>query len=465
MLISHHKCQWLRHSIAGLMVFGLLTACGSSSTIAPADKTPQRSGQTLTTVALKYLDDRADFSADGTMIVFVSGRDAGDTGTQLKAYKVTVAAGASATVPVPSRLTSSDIGSEIDVVISRDGVWTIITAVKDGRTDLYLQGYASGTPVRITDDDAVESQVSFIPDASAKMFAFMKRTDGFAKPKVYVGDVGDGSLAQVSAVVNVSGASGEDSLPVWAPSDTTPTLLTRTPATAGRASGGEIGKRSFATAAAAASAAKTTLVTAVNFDEDVRPFANLSSLLLGKKLTYNEKQITPIGGGNNASNVGVITAPVAYALTTGVGTAMAAASGVKVQSMTGNRAGTILAWSGLDSYKCADEAQAYGRMIFVTADNGATVTRQQPLKQATGSGWELSGNGTPCTKKLADGTLGTYDFVINQSKINLDGTTGSYRILYTTNVSNDVEVRLLDVTVTGSTTTGKIYNISANASQ
>jgi hypothetical protein len=109
----------------------LVTACSGSSTPDDDPDEPERRGQQVNPVELTLLDKDPALSADGSRVVFLSGRD--DVLRVLK-YQTGSAE--------PSRLTDVDLGSETEVEINPDGNMVAFSATADGVTELYVQSFS-----------------------------------------------------------------------------------------------------------------------------------------------------------------------------------------------------------------------------------------------------------------------------------------------------------------------------------
>ena len=150
----------LMAAVLAVGLFGVMAGgCGKKRSTVPSDLEPQRNGGELTEIGVKFTDLRPSLAADGTKVVFVSGRDSTDDTATLKAFKTDWPEDGVPTAP--ARLTAADLGDEREAVLSPDGVWVAVVAVKAGRTDIFLVDYAGeNEPVQVTDNTAVESGVA-----------------------------------------------------------------------------------------------------------------------------------------------------------------------------------------------------------------------------------------------------------------------------------------------------------------
>ena len=95
-----------------------------------------------------FVDKEASLSSDGSRVVFLSSR--GDS--QYKSYKFTVG---TSTAPAP--LTAQDLGEELSVTISPDGLWAAVKVLTpEGVFKLYIQSY-DDTAKRLEVTDAGSS--------------------------------------------------------------------------------------------------------------------------------------------------------------------------------------------------------------------------------------------------------------------------------------------------------------------
>ena len=193
---------WVRGASA-LCLVGLIVGCGGRKRRTNDEELPERSGQAVPRVALKYIDRAPTVSSNGQKIVFISGRT--DT---LKAYKYELGGTA-------GRVTdeTQNLGDEFEATVSPNGGTVAILSSLNGVTDLYLRDYAAALTAEKVAETATstESEPAFSPDSV--LIAFTRRDSGSSNSHVYVAKITSG--VTVGAPVQLTGSSSNESSPTW----------------------------------------------------------------------------------------------------------------------------------------------------------------------------------------------------------------------------------------------------------
>jgi hypothetical protein len=111
-------------------------------------------------------------NADGTKLVFISGRDSAEDNSALKAYKLNWATGEAPDAAAAARVTASDLGRETFAAISPDGNWVaMVIATTVNETALYVQDFAGAAEPRlVTKSQYAITNLSFSPDSRLLMW-------------------------------------------------------------------------------------------------------------------------------------------------------------------------------------------------------------------------------------------------------------------------------------------------------
>src|SRR5687768_11692231 len=110
----------------------IFAGCDRSRSTRQISEPPQRAGSPLVPIQTKYVDERPSLSADGTRVVFASGRQSEDTKPILKIFKSEWPEGAAPAAP--SRLTPTDeLGAEREAVVAPNGERVLVSASSGGK--------------------------------------------------------------------------------------------------------------------------------------------------------------------------------------------------------------------------------------------------------------------------------------------------------------------------------------------
>lgn len=154
----------------------IVVACDRERVSREISEPPLRAGSPTATIEVQYLDDRPALNADGTKLVFLSGRGSSPESSILKVFKVDWPEGLSPTQPV--RLISEDFGKERQACISPNGASVGVIASSGGEDVLLLAAFDGSRTVKkiSTSPDRIEDLVgcAFSPDS--KLIAWISRS-------------------------------------------------------------------------------------------------------------------------------------------------------------------------------------------------------------------------------------------------------------------------------------------------
>lgn len=422
-------------SLAGAVFMAAYSvACSKPADTTPKAETPARTGVALVTFPVKYTDSAPSLNADGTKVIFTSGRDSTDSESLLKIYKVDWPAGGAP--GAPTRLTGgADIGAEQAAAISLSGAYTGVISAKYSQVDLFLQGYASGSPVQITNDGAIESRPRFSPDS--KLLAFISRDSAAATSKLQAVTVGAGAAADVATVATLS-VDAEFVIDfAWlANSGANYTLAVVIQGADG--TGATIERISFAAPADAAAAARTALATDVPLDLEAGISAAGTEISgVRQVLPEGSKFSVALGGGDTPPPRQTPVTSEVFFLDSGAaaGTkpaSFAAPSGHVAEDnggMFSDASNTFLTM--LQAYRCDPKAPTFlfaSAMMAVPTDAKTGPVIYVPRTNKDATGFEVAGD--YCDVKRADASVGHIDAQVSGAVVNGGATSTKLRALY-----------------------------------
>ena len=428
-----------------------MAGCGATTTTEPPAVDSQRSGSSLETFGPKYNDSKPILSADGTHIVFISGRDSTDQAVALKIYKADWPQGGDPTSP--TRVTSGDdLGFEQEAALSQDGQWVALVAAKDGQTDLYLQDYAgTKSPVRVTNDAAVESHPTFSPDA--KLIAWVSRAADTGLSSVQLVALGDGSAAALAQQFTVTTADEDVRQVFWVPTGNSSYEL----ATGAGAGALTYSLRTFSAADQATQATRTDWLKDLLVQTTIAPVAASANVVLVRKDLSSERVLsTKVGDAVDApSSMLVQTEPVFAVPGTSTVTRFSDPPGYETLGAAMASDGKTAFLVTQQVYKCVgDASDSYGAALVLAPSDVSAPTRLSPRLAADGTSFELVQG--YCDRKRADGTVGRIDDKIADLALNAQATQTKYRLAYVTRFttkfdencalkSADPEIMVVDV--------------------
>lgn len=292
---------------------GVLISCEKPKGGPSASAEIIRTGRTLIPTGLRFSDVDPTISDDGQRIVYISGVGSADGIPVLKAYKLAWGAGA---VPgSSSRVTTEDIGYEREALISPDGQWVLLASLKDNQVDVYLQAFAGGSvAVKMTSNDAVESQISFSPDS--KMVAWLSTEATSGSTVVKVAQIGGGS--EVELTNNVDLPTGSDHIDqfFWMPTEAgaaKPYILVTASASPEVSGTSDLKKFPFVTFADIATSTGTKWLQGIRLAIESRPAVRATSAVIVEQIVEPSAQAPQRGTGaptNPATFAPLKSAPI-----------------------------------------------------------------------------------------------------------------------------------------------------------
>ncbi len=434
---------------------------------------PARSGSELTNTDSKYFDGLPSISDDGSLVVFISGRDS-TTGVSdiRKAYKASWAKDAA---PQPAaRVTAKDLGNERLAKLSPDGQWVAVQVEKAGQYDLYLQDAAGlKDPVSLTSDSAVEQSFSFSPDS--KLLAWVKQAADKTTSVAVVVAIGGGTAAELSSQVTASPSTDYVQQVFWIPATSGYILAIGSVNPQSLQSGVALTQRAFTTAAEAQTATSTAWLSGFPIRSGIMPSAAADRVLLVRTNTRDDGTLddinTPQRGDYVPPPLVITSAPVRSepdyrALTAGApAQRYSPTPGYDIAAATLTNDGKTAFMLGRFYYRCAgDSYDAAGSAFAIgPADAGKAPTLVLPRLSATATtnrdgytnAFDFAGGGL-CDRKRADQSVSRLDDKMLEMAVMRQATETTYRIVYTTPIASyfdnmcrlkagDQEVWVLDV--------------------
>jgi len=459
-----------------LLLVGGGSGCKNSQSSNAISVELSRSGHELAPTAFQYIDTNPTLSDDGLHLVFVSGRDGSASAPMLKAYKSDWPAGKS---PGPlHRVTTSELGSELDARISPDGIWVVLSVMHGAQTDLYLQKYdGSVPPVQITNDGLAKSYFQFSPDS--KLLAWISADSSSQSAQAKLAAIGSGAAADLAQQVVVSGSDELVSQLFWVPTANTGSYILALASSPKSTSNSSVTykQRTFTGIADAANVSAIPWLSNLNPKLAVYPSAAANQAVFAERVSDGNSQVAQIGDGLTANppiGVPIVSAPlfggtqpganlVRYSYTVG---ASNPAPGFDVKSLALTADGATAFMVGSFFYRCSADAQDnFGSAIVIApTDPRQPFSIVNPKLTAesgqTSSGYTEAysyGANNFCNKRArADGTNSRIDDQIISLALNRSASATSYRLAYTTRatahfdgscglLAGDTEVWLLDV--------------------
>lgn len=453
--------------ILGFFLLALsVSACGGNKRSQKDLDDPVRAGANLEPISFRFADQKPSVNGDGTKIVFVSGRDSGDQAAKSKAYKVAWPAGGEP--GEPARVSTDDsVGIEKNAWVSPDGAWVLLLSATNARTDLYLQDYdGAKAPVRVTEDEALESLASFSPDG--KLVAWISTDKAKKTNVVKLAEIGDGSAATLAAQVVMTEEATPAKQVFWLPAATGYTLAIAT--TDGHADAASYVQRSFADFAGAQASAVQAWFEGFIPDPMLTPVASGSSVLFSRRILASDSAVFGRIGTEPAESP--VLTPVQsepnWKLLQGDApmTRYADVPGTQTLGLGKSVDGETNFFLERHYYQCLG-AKAYFGTAFVigSLDPGGARTKILPKLDSNAN---FVAAADFCELKL-DGKLAWVDDKISEMAMPANATKDKFRIVYTSRFSTafdrdclllagDTEVVALDVA--GDTKT--FYKVSKN---
>lgn len=412
----------------------LLTACGGETKKRDISEEPLRAGGLLEPISIVYNDSLPALSADGTRLVFVSGRQSTDAAAAVKVFRVDWPADGAPAAPV--RLTTDELGYEREVAISPDGAWTAIKNAEVGRSDVYLQSYNGGAAVRVTDDAAAESAMAFSPDSKLLMWVSKGLDDaGQAFAVVKVVAIGTGAAADIAKVKDASASDAVVDTAFWAGMDGANYRLAVSAPSTAISGHSDITLLTFGAPDAAAAAARTAWRTGVLLGTKVPPLVVGDKAMFNDRVLPSKQQLVPRAG-DLVEETPMASVAQAEILVGDVGvapTALTPAAGFQTLATGLGTDFTPFALT-VQAYRCApDGGLITGAGVGLYPGGNAELKRVIPRLTADGQGFEVASDF--CDKKRGDDSIGRIDDRLTDMVVNAGATEGVHRVVYVSQFS------------------------------
>jgi hypothetical protein len=438
------------------------TACGKKSTKDTVIEPPQRSGTSFVSYSLKYTDQKPALNADGTKLVFISGRDSAEDNAVLKAYKLSWAVGQAPDTSA-ARVTASDLGRETFAAISPNGDWIALTiATTTSETSIYVQDFAgAGEPRLVTKTSDAVTNLSFSPDSKLLMWINKSQSE----VRVKIADIGAGLADPISEIASPAAVKFAANV-TWIPGVNYSIAVAES--TGDGASAIVINRFTFAAVADANTAVAEAMVTSELYNKSFGLVANIDNISFVSKVARSSKILVPRFGKVEDPQPTIPLANQPQWFVPG-----AAATVVKTDVPYSYD--TFAVALGTDTlftlnktyYYCeGDERAAYGSDFVSVNLADKSTARMVPRLNATGDGFDMASD-------LCDNMDGTVrrrmDDRMTEIALSSSSSAASFRMAYVTRISTkfdaacvlklgDPDIYLVDNTAG----VKKIYHLAGN---
>lgn len=433
------KSTFVKGFLSLCMAAAVSAGCEKSKSRQVDDVKSPRKGEQLVTPGLKYFDGKPALSADGSRVVFISGRDLAqtdDSGAALRAYSAQFAIGGE--VGVVSRITPPDfVASETDVQVTADGAHAVVTAQVGGQSDLYLYDF-DGVGEALTSTAAIEINPRFSPDS--KLLAWTQVAEGDAAMQNT--SIGLVDLTDPSQVYAFTVDSGDPVLLAWIPQSSGYQMIVSVGTATG---GGRVLKAlSFAKAADFSESVLTAWGSEVS-SYQVSVNVGKETVIMPKFWPSGAKTATTFGDtdGVATETVSLISSPLFLSRSGSEQSAVDVSIGYEFVSASLSAAADFGLFLSRIRMQCqADQGARFATALSLYRGAGQAVDFLIPLNDE--SKLPVALTGSFCQRELPDGGVGKVDGQIAMAAINGSATRENFRIVYQTTGSGDAEVRLID---------------------
>ena len=419
-----------------LVTFGV--ACGGKSQSRDISQPPIRTGGKLESVPVAFFDLSPKISADGTKLTFISGRDTTDDGAQLRVYRADWPADGEP--GEPARVTTEDLGFEVEAALSPDGSTIAVIIANEGQDNVYRVAYSGGAPTAITSDGGKKSHLSFSDDSALVAW---RQIDGDGQ-RAFVADVAGGDPVELDF-------DGEVAQLFWIPGTYQIAILTADEESVAS----QLQTATFASAAAAADASFSALGETF-IAGGAMPTANATSILASvRPLPLGEETVERIGDYETpedavAYSSDVEERPHVVDATSGSITELAAIPGDSLASPSPLADG-FLFLSRLP-FRCVGGSIKFGWSLVSMTTDTATTERYLPRRNADGE-WGVVSD--PC-ELTVDEDAGLVDNRMHQLAAATAGSATGFRAVFETRFSDkkdkdcnlksgDPEIRVIEI--------------------
>lgn len=437
----------------------ITVGCDRSRSTREISEPPLRAGSPMVPINNIYVDDHPSISADGTRVVFVSGRASAEGRSTLKVFKAEWPEGGAPAAP--ARLTTvEDLAVERDAVLAPDGGRVLISASIGSRNDLFLAPFdASSAPLRLT-DDAVESalEIDYAFSADSRLIAWISRNLDAGMSVLKLVELDADGKPGTPVTVKTTAPFVSDFL--WLPTATGYAMaIGSSPQGAGKL---EYEVATFADLAGAEAPSSVSIIKDIAPAPNVMAAASSARLLLARRViplgsraalqagdfVVEEPQLT--GAKSEPLSLDYTVDP--DELKPNVFTDLPGTEVLALGMTADNSAAFILE---RNAWQCAsDGVVRYGSAIVQATPDLTAYGRIVPRMGTTPGTWEAATE--YCDRARADQTLGAMDDRITSFRVNAAATSVKFRMVYVSRFSaardkdcnyllGDPEVLLLDI--------------------
>jgi len=417
--------------VAILVVVGTLgSSCGKKSTKKPIIDPPQRSGTAFVSYSLKYTDQKPALNADGTKLVFISGRDSAEDNSVLKAHKLSWNVGEAPDASAVARVTVTDLGRETFAAISPDGNWVaLIIATSTNESAIYVQDFAgAGEPRLITKSQDAITNLTFSPDSALLMW-INKSQESVNVKIVGIGTTPSDPISEVAGPVSIKFAANA----AWIPG-TSYSIAVAESAGEG-ASAIVINRYKFSGVAEVNNSSPELLVTSELYNKSFGIVANAGSIGFVSKVARSSRILVP--------RIGKIEEPQpSIPLQNQPQWFVPMASATVQMTAEPFSYDTFALAFGSDNlftlnrsyYFCEDDtAAAYGSDFVKINTADQSIERMVPRLNAAADGFEMVSG--LCDNTDSEGVRRRIDDRMTEIAVSSDSTSASFRMAYVTRIS------------------------------
>ncbi len=440
------------------------TACGKKSTKDTVIEPPQRSGTAFVSYSLKYTDQKPAFNADGTKLVFISGRDSAEDNAVLKAYKLNWAVGQAPDAAAAVRVTASDLGRETVAAISPSGDWVALTiATSTSETAIYVQDFAgTGEPRLVTKTVAALTNLKFSPDS--KMLLWINKSQSEVSVKVVdIGAAATDPISEISSPAAIKFAANA----TWIPGANYSIAVAES--TAEGASAIVINRYTFAAIANVADATPEAMLTSELYNKAYGLTANTINVAFVSKVARSSKILVPRFGKveDPQPSIPLQSQPQWFA-------PGATATVIKTEAPYSYEtfavalgADTLFSLNKTYYYCEGDTAAAYGSDFVNVGLADKSITRMVPRLNAAADGFDMATG--LCDNTEEGGVRRRMDDRMTEIAMSSASSAATFRMAYVTRMSTkfdaacvlklgDPEIYLVE----GSAAAKKIFHLGGN---
>lgn len=440
--------------ISGLFLLFLGTGCGGNSSSGPVTNPTQRTGRTVVSVEKKYVDQQPSLSADGSKMIYVSGKD----DSVLRTRKTSRTTGTAFATP---QLLSASTGlaEEQWATLSSDGSFVLIQGRTASGRALVLCDWAGSNCKTVTAAPWGNNQFGFSPESSG--FYYLSGTANGAATL---------SVASVAAPTTVYQIGKADH---WTHAQWIPTASGFQLAATERATAGAVNLKtfSFASLAAAGSATEVNVVSSLPavsiFGRNLAGASGTTaatSLLISSPVKRSTSLVMPEftnmdhnNPANPQRNIPLENQLYLYTVDGQSNTAQSITGYKTLMAFLASDGSTIFSLNRVAGRCHAEDALTFGNLLAVTATGTSSTPTWRFLKKPADLSQPPS-VGTSFCDRLATEAPSSMEVGISFFTVNQAATATDHTIAWVSDMTGDPEVFAMDVAAG----TPALYNVSAN---